>query len=73
MAATLGRQRQGEASLIRQADEVTDDYIVETGTDRPRTPASLRIVRFFEAILIIAIAILSFAVFWMVGLIIGIF
>lgn len=73
MAATLGRQRQGGASPIQQADEVTDDYIVETGTDRPRKPASLRIVRFFEAILIIAIAILSFAVFWMVGLIIGIF
>jgi len=71
MAATLGRQ--GDARLMRQPDEVADDYIVETGTEWPRTPASLRVIRFLEAILIIAIAILSFAVFWMVGLIIGVF
>ena len=72
MAVTsLGRQRQSDANS--QSDEVRDDYIVEREDQQPRTPASLRIIRFLQAILIIVIAILSFAVFWMVGLIIGIF
>ena len=66
MTLTMGRRGQDEAML-------NDDYVIVTGTERPHRPASLRIIRFFEAIVIIAIAILSFAVFWMVGLIIGIF
>lgn len=73
MTLTMGRQGQDAATLAGQSGEVSDDYIVETGTERPRTPASLQIIRFLQAILIIAIAVLSFAVFWMVGLIIGIF
>ena len=73
MALTLGRQGQGDARAVGQPDELTDDYIVETGTERERIPASFQIFRLLQAVLIIAIAILSFAVFWMVGLIIGIF
>src|SRR5258708_1897811 len=73
MALTLGRQGQGDARAVGQPDELTDDYVVETGTERERIPASFQIFRLLQAVLIIAIAILSFAVFWMVGLIIGIF
>ncbi|HXP03317.1 MAG TPA: hypothetical protein VN808_04290 [Stellaceae bacterium] len=73
MAATLGRQKNDDARSIEHSDALIDDYVIETETERPGPPASLRIVRFFQAVLIIAIAILSFAVFWMVGLIIGIF
>ncbi len=75
MTLTMGRQEQDAATLSGHPSEASDDYVVETETEteRPRPPASLQIVRFFEAILIIAITIVSFAVFWMVGLIIGVF
>jgi hypothetical protein len=68
MTLTTGRQE-----LAGHSGEPSDDYIIETETERPRPPASLQIIRFLQAILIIAIAVLSFAVFWMVGLIIGVF
>lgn len=67
MTLTTGRQ-----TLAGPSSEPSDDYVIETETERPRPPVSLQILRFFQAILIIAIAILSFAVFWMVGLIIGV-
>jgi hypothetical protein len=73
MAVTLGRHGNEGARPTEQSDELSDDYVVETGTEQPRTPASFQIVRLLQAVLIVAIAILSFAVFWMVGLLIGIF
>ncbi len=66
MSLTMGRRGQDAATS-------NDDYVIVTGTERPQRPASLRIIRFFEAIVVIAIAILSFAVFWMAGLVIGVF
>jgi hypothetical protein len=51
----------------------SDDYFVESGEKPVRTPVSLQVVGVLEFILIVAIAILSLAVFWMVGLIVGFF
>jgi hypothetical protein len=73
MATTLGRQRNDDAGSVGHSDELRDDYVIEIETERPRPPASFQIVRLLQAVLIIAIAALSFAIFWMVGLIIGIF
>jgi len=57
----------------RQPDQPPDDYIVESTTEPARPPVSLQIVRVLQAVLIAAIALLSLAVFWMIGLILGIF
>lgn len=49
-----------------------DDYIIEAETTPARPPVSLLIVRVLQAILIAAIALLSLAVFWMIGIILGV-
>jgi len=58
---------------VAQAGQPSDDYIVETGAETRLPPASLQVVRFLQFILIAAIALLSVAVFWMIGLILGVF
>jgi hypothetical protein len=73
MAVTLGRQSDEDARPIGQSNAASDDYLVEAETERQRPSAGFQLARLLQAVLIVAIAILSFAVFWMVGLIIGIF
>jgi hypothetical protein len=58
---------------IEHPDRLGDDYLVETGAEPARPPVLLQIVRLLQVILFLAIAALSFAIFWMVGLILGIF
>jgi hypothetical protein len=69
-----GRQTYQPADLrpVGQTGGPSDDYLVETGTERVRPPASVQIVRVLQAVLVVAIALLSLAVFWMIGLIFGI-
>jgi len=62
----------GGTAELRPAGQTGDDYIIETEAAPARPPASLLIVRVLQAILIAAIAVLSLAVFWMVGLLLGI-
>lgn len=62
-----------DVRAIEHTNEMGDDYLVETGAEPPRTPISLQIVRVLQAILFLAIAALSFAIFWIVGLILGVF
>jgi hypothetical protein len=57
---------------VGQPNQLGDDYLVETGAEPAQSPVSLRIVRVLEAILIVAIALLSLAVFWTVGMLLGI-
>jgi hypothetical protein len=57
---------------VGQPNQLGDDYLVETGAERARSPVSLRIIRFLEAVLIVVIALLSLAVFWTVGMLLGI-
>lgn len=49
-----------------------DDYILQTEMEASRTPVPQQLVRVLQALLIAAIALLSLAVFWMIGLIFGI-
>jgi hypothetical protein len=77
MALTLRRvpEPNGGPGELRPAGvpgQTGDDYIIETEATPARPPASLLIVRVLQAILIAAIALLSLAVFWMVGLLLGI-
>lgn len=51
----------------------SDDYFVETESEADRPAAGLQAVRVLQAVLIAVIALLSLAVFWMIGLIVGIF
>ena len=50
-----------------------DDYLVEGATE-PETPsAALRVVHGLQVVLVIVLAALSFAVFWLVGTILNLF
>jgi len=79
MALTLrgggGRESHepAEIRVVGHPGQPSDDYFVESGEKPVRTPVSLRVIGVLEFILIVAIAILSLAVFWMVGLIVGFF
>jgi hypothetical protein len=69
------RRRDYQPAELRpagQSNQPGDDYLVETGAESARPPVSLQIVRVLQAILIVAIALLSLAVFWMIGMIVGI-
>jgi hypothetical protein len=57
---------------LGQPNQLADDYLVEANAERTRSPVSLRIIRFLEAVLIVVIALLSLAVFWTVGMLFGI-
>jgi hypothetical protein len=58
---------------LAQPGQPADDYILETEVEASRPPVRLQILRVLQALLIVGIALLSLAVFWMIGLIIGIF
>jgi hypothetical protein len=50
-----------------------DDYLVENDEEPIRAPAGARIVQGLQVLLILILAVLSLAVFWMVGLVLNIF
>jgi len=66
MALTVQR---GSGSTGR----TSDDYFVETEGDVERPRVAWQAVRVLQAVLIAVIALLSLAVFWMIGLVLGIF
>ena len=52
---------------------VSDDYLVE-GTEEPARPSTgAQVAHFFQIVLIFVMAVLSFAIFWIVGVIFNIF
>jgi hypothetical protein len=71
MALTLGRGSRGTQPL--QPGQRPDDYFVENESDEDRPRAGLQALRVLQAVLFVVITLLSLAVFWMVGLILGIF
>jgi hypothetical protein len=54
-------------------DEPADDYFIETEDATPRVPFSYRILRLLQGIMVLVIAVLSLALFWLVGTILGVF
>lgn len=48
-----------------------DDYIVEEG--EPRTPVLVRVLYVAQVVLFAIVAVLSLAVFWLIGLVTGAF
>ena len=48
-----------------------DEYVVVTDIDASRPPAAFQAVRLLQAVLVIVIALLSFAVFWMIAMLLG--
>jgi hypothetical protein len=69
----LTSQRGPSGLAIHESAGPGDDYFVESGARPVRPSASLRIIRFLQFILVVAIAALSFAICWLVGLIVGVF
>ena len=65
-------QRRG-GSATGEAVDLDDYYLVEGGAKPLRPPVSVRIIRVLQFILVVAIAALSLAVCWLVGLIVGVF
>ena len=57
---------------IGQFGQPADDYLVEAESEAVRPPAAQQAVRVLQLVLIAVIAVLSLAVFWMIGLILGI-
>jgi hypothetical protein len=53
--------------------EPADDYFIETEDATPRVPFSYRILRLLQGIVLLIIAALSLALFWLIGLILGVF
>jgi hypothetical protein len=70
-----GRRDYGEPlpRRIVEPGQPADDYILQTEVEASRPPVGLQLVRVLQAVLIAAIALLSLAVFWMIGLMLGIF
>lgn len=58
---------------IGQYSEPPDDYLVEAETQTTRAPVAVQAARVLQFVLLLVIALLSLAVFWMIGLILGIF
>jgi hypothetical protein len=70
MALTYrGSGEQGRAGPPLSA---SDDYLLDTDLEVERPPAGQQAVRLLQAVLFVVIAALSFAVFWMVGLMLGV-
>jgi len=57
---------------LQESGPPSDDYILETEIEAARPPVGLQAIRVLQAVLIVAIAVLSFAVFWIVAMIFGI-
>jgi hypothetical protein len=57
---------------IRQ-DDPADDYLIETEETTPRVPFSYRVLRLLQGIMVLVIAAVSLALFWLIGLILGVF
>ena len=68
-------RRNLDMAIARGADPLrgrSDDYLVE-GTEEPVRPsATAQIAQFLQVILIAVIAVLSLAVFWLVGTLLNI-
>jgi|HubBroStandDraft_6_1064221.scaffolds.fasta_scaffold510271_2 hypothetical protein len=54
-------------------DDPADDYFIETEDTTPRVPFSYRFMRLLQGIVVLVIAALSLALFWLIGLILGVF
>lgn len=55
-----------------RTDPRGDDYLVEGEGPSDKPAIGLQIVRVLQGLLIIVLALLSIAVFWMIGLMLGI-
>ena len=49
-----------------------DDYLLQTDIDVERTPARVRLAHLLQVVLVLIIAALSLALFWMIGLMLGV-
>jgi hypothetical protein len=53
--------------------EPAGDYLVQTEIRPTRPPVALQAVRVLQAVVVVIIALISLAMFWTVGLLLGIF
>jgi hypothetical protein len=60
-------------AVTARPGEPADDYLIDTGAVAPQVPMSYRILRLLQGIMLVVIAALSLAIFWLVGLLIGVF
>ena len=63
-------------AMRREADPAglpADDYLVEGEQEPERPPATLRIVQALQIVLVLVLAALSLAIFWLIGLMLNIF
>jgi xanthine/CO dehydrogenase XdhC/CoxF family maturation factor len=73
-APRVRQQSGGEMALtVRPVDERPDDYLVLADDTAPRTPISVRFLHGLQILLVVVIAALSLAVFWLIALMFGIF
>jgi hypothetical protein len=56
-----------------QHDPLGDDYLIEGEGPAERSRAGLQIVRGVQAVLVVVLALLSLTMFWMIGLMLGVF
>jgi hypothetical protein len=60
------------ARPVSAAGELPDDYHVGVESEAEGPPVAHQAIRFAQFLLIVAIAVLSLSVFWIIGLMIGI-
>ena len=63
--------RRTAEAVMRHDDPIgplSDDYLVD-GTEEPARPSTAaQVVHFLQIVLILVMAVLSFAIFWLVGI-----
>jgi hypothetical protein len=86
MALTFGRRRAGPTAMpmprrdldmaMRASLEPTgprdDDYLIEDGQGPARASVMSRVVRLLQIVLTAILAVLSFAIFWLLGMMLNI-
>ena len=55
-----------------RTDPRGDDYLVEGEGPSETPPLALRVVRLLQGVVVVVLALLSLAVFWTVGVVLGV-
>ena len=84
MALTFGRRRVEPTALPPRnldipmrggpdaTEPVDDDYLIEDDETSTRPSAMLQVVRLLQIVLVAILAVLSFAIFWLLGVMLNI-
>jgi hypothetical protein len=61
------------AAQEREPGGVPDDYLIEHDPVRHEAPFGLWLIQFLRVILVLVLAAVSLALFWLIGSVIGLF